>query len=282
MTTILRYPPGSVARRLIDSYINKLATSGPLATAPGRGQANPVAESSVSAEAAAWFNSDPDPAKRALIQARIDVGGFWAWRAQASVGSPWPNAPADYAASLVSVEGNAVSLSENNGIVPWAAATGWGHVAAQQKSFDTGVIPANDQSGAMLIQFANHLAANGFLASLYNGVANTFFQVFAFFGGNHGYSNGGTSSIAGGLTDGNIAIVGSQGYLNGVVDGATVAAWGGASALSIFIGARSTGGVAGFWCTSEVSSIILCDDATAILPSLASLAALPNGSMHNL
>jgi len=52
------------------------------------------------------------------------------------------------------------------------------------------------------------------------------------------YQNGAYVEAATNITAGNLAVAGSQGYVNGAADGAAIGAWGGAASEVLYIGCR--------------------------------------------
>jgi hypothetical protein len=197
-----------------------------------------------------------------------------AYRAIATAGSPWSLAPANYAESLQNWSNPGVNdLVEGNGAVPWAANTGWQFVAAATQYFDTGLIPANDQSWSMLAQFSNGiLAPLNYLVGAYSSVANTFFGVVYQSGANRvAYLNGGPTYVIPTLAAGNVGLAGSQGFRNGVAEGAPIAAWGGASTRSAYIGARNNGGVADLFTTANAGSVVFYS-GTLTAPQMLAVA----------
>lgn len=262
---------------------------GGLATAQGRGPQIPLAQGG-GVSVLDWFNPDADAANRALIQARIDAGGFWAWRAQNSLGSPYLGGPGDYAASLVSMEGNAASLIQGNGIVPWTAAAGWGFVVGNAQWLDTILIPnLNPVSYAVLVQYSlwssvgntsvigawDSVGAAGALL-IQRRTATNVMRLY------HG-TTGAFRDFGPTLDSGNYGLLAKTVYRNGIAEVPDIGP--GAMATNdqnIYVGATSVNGVAAQFITANVEAVIVCDDATAVLPSIASLAAVGTGSMHNL
>jgi hypothetical protein len=159
-----------------------------------------------------------------------------AYRAIATAGSPWPLAPANYAESLANWANPGINdLVEGNGAVPWAANTGWQFNVAAAQYFNTGLVPANDQSWSMFVQFANN-TNQGIVAGCDNGATRIFTIYPNVVAALVRYRNGNFTQAAPQLLTGNLAIVGANGYRNGIFDAGPAAGWGGASALSIWIG----------------------------------------------
>lgn len=226
-----------------------------------------------------WWN----PLNSAAISTRVAAGGLWAWRAQANDNITWGPGPANYAASKVSVEGNSVTLTEGNGAVPWAPAVGWTFVAASLKYFLTGVVPTDDQAYVIFVQFSNQ--ANFGRLSLARTAAQREFGVTGFAVGGParaGYWNGNVQFVVPGFATGNIAVVGNQGYRDGVVDGPALGIWAGTSIAQIPIGCQYNAGADSF-VTAEIQAVLICDDNTAFTAAdITAIAASPGGSMQNL
>jgi hypothetical protein len=228
-----------------------------------------------------WFN----PLDSAAIDAQIAAGGYFAWRAQANDNITWGAGPANYAASLISVEGNAAALVEGNGAVAWAQPTGWSLTRALSQYFITGITPANNQNWLMFIQFDNFVWIVDFeiLGGMSSGANRYFWLEPGRANVNVVYCNGGARVVAPQQASGNLAIIGPQGYRNGVVDGPPCAVWGGASSHPIIIGGLNNSGAPMFYVESDIHAAVICGDATAITAAdRAAIAALPAGSMHNL
>lgn len=159
-----------------------------------------------------------------------DGGHLYAWRAQNSPGTIWPGGPANYAATLTD-QASGVVLLEGNGAVPWGAATGWGFVTIALQYFDTGLVPANDQSWSMFIQYANDTSNDARLAGKNDGGVSRIFQVRIRQGANIMQpANGAQTPIAPHLATGNYGVSGDVGCRNGVTEGA-IGIWGGGFGL---------------------------------------------------
>ena len=215
-----------------------------------------------SAAAALWW----DPLNEGL-----PVVG--AYRAIATVGSPWPLAPANYAESLQNWSNPGVNdLVQVSGLpapVPWALNTGWQFVAANTDALDTGLIPAVNWT--MLVQFANytsinlyicgnHIVAPVSLYALYNTNVNSV------------YYNQGNLTVAPPLVAGNRGIAGKEGFRNGISEGAI----GGANALpivSVYIGALNQQGVGAIQFPNVNIRALAFYNATLTAPQVALVAA---------
>ena len=186
------------------------------------------------------------------------------------VGAYRAKGAASYAASLVNnVTPGTYDLVEGNGAVPWAAATGWGFVAASLQYFDTGLVPANDQSWSILIQFDNYVLLGGstMLAGLNDGGGKRFWVGSSNLAANEAlYSNGGSTAVAIALLSGNRGVIGNRGYRNGVAEGAALGAWGGATLLSIYIGAVRGPAL---YCTSDIHAVVVYNGGAAAVAAEA-------------
>lgn len=150
---------------------------------------------------------------------------------------------ASYAASLVNLANAGTNdLTAVAGAPNWAAGTGWSGFQALGTGLDTGLIPANDQSWSVLIQFANHTRNTSRVLGAYTGAANQEFAILPVSGASYSYRNGGQFAPLGNVNNGNLGFAGNQGYLNGVADGGAIVAWGGASTFSVYIGALNFAG----------------------------------------
>jgi hypothetical protein len=195
-----------------------------------------------------------------------------AYRAIATVGSPWPLAPAVYADTLLDWSGNQPNLIEGLGAVPWAANAGWGFNAALTQYLSTGIIPAAGWS--MLVQYANR-AGGVYATGSFTG-GNTRLQIGIAVGGIE-YGNGGFIVVAPGQVTGNAGVAGQQGYRNGVAEGALIAAWAGVSVDDVWIGCRNQGGVANGFVSADVESVAIYNGvltAPQVLAVATAMAAL--------
>lgn len=202
-----------------------------------------------------------------------------AYRAIDTVGSPWGPGPADYAASLINLANPGVNnLIEGNGAVPWNAATGWGFVAAALQYFNTGLIPANNQTWSALIQFDNVIpvGANDMLFGLLNDTATRNFGIRpSRLGASVEYMNNSSGVIAPPLLSGNLCFAGNNAYRNGVADGAIGGIVADAISNPIYIGARALG--ADLPITANIESIAFYNvvlTAPQVLARATAMAAL--------
>lgn len=194
-----------------------------------------------------------------------------AYRSIASIGSPWALAPANYAETLQDWSATSPNLTEGNGAVPWAAATGWGFVAAAAQYFDTSIVPASGYS--MLVQYANGVAPSGYLAGVFTlGARTRLFLNPSVIGPEVRYGSGGIRDVAPNLLTGNIAVAGQQGYRNGIAEGALITAWDAPNILSAYIGCynQSVGGPTSF-ITADIYAVAIYN-CTLTAPQVLSVA----------
>jgi hypothetical protein len=186
----------------------------------------------------------------------------------------WPGGPANYAATLTD-EASGVVLVEGNGVLPWAAATGWDFVAAAAQYFDTGRIPANDQSWSMFVQFSDVPGIVGYLAGgLTAGIGSLALYIDNIPGLRRIYYNGKIGGVAipgAATTSGNMGIAGVNGYYNGAPDAGPVGAWGGVPTSHVYIGARSTAGVPLAFVTAKIQAVWIYDQNPALVQAQAVL-----------
>ena len=239
---------------------------GPLAARGQVGRA--LATAAGGATVGLWY--DPNGAFAA------DGGNLYAWRAQNSVGTVWPGGPANYAASLVAQSGG-VNLVEGNGAVPWAAATGWDFVAAAAQLLDTGLMPANDQSWSMFIQYTNDLLNNNTLCGSYTAVDRAFMLKNS--AAQVRYFNGNALAVVPALASGNIGVAGNLAYRNGGLDGGPIAAWGGVATRNIYIG-NAHGLVQ--YVTAKIQTLWIYDQNPALVQAQAVLAGGFRAAMGQL
>ena len=197
------------------------------------------------------------------------------------VGAYRAKGAASYAASLVNnVTPGTYDLVEGNGAVPWAAATGWGFVAASLQYFDTGLIPANDQSWSALVQYANVPAGiDGFLLGERSGASAEFNLRPNRALNSVRYQNGQDTVVVISLLTGNIGMAGNQGYRNGVPDGGLMGIWLGASDRSIYIGGNNRLGVLELPITADIHAVSIYDAAPAVVQGQAAAIATATAAL---
>jgi len=203
-----------------------------------------------------------------------------AYRAIATVGSPWPLAPANYAESLQDWSGTSPNLIEGNGAVPWAGPTGWGFVAAALQWLDVGTGPgpqgAPAQSWSALIQYAN-FGSNGDLDIMQTRNNNT--SGFGFKPNRFGsvrYLHGSNLLIAPSLLAGNLGVAGATAYRNGVAEAGVFALWP-YFGNNVFIGAANNLGVgikfvdADVYAVALYSSVLTAPQVLAVATAMGQL-----------
>lgn len=206
---------------------------------------------------------------------------MWAYRAINTPGSPWPGGPAVYANTLVNLANpgvnDLVEVPPAPPPVPWNVLIGWQFVTANAQCFDTGVVPANNQAWSMFVQFSNAVA---------DPVTNRAIAG----GGNPGvwfllqparlivipasyYYTGAAAFAAPILVTGNTAIVGVNGYRNGVFDaGPSPPAVG--VFQSIYIGGRNNAGVPSSHITADIEAVAIYDCTLTAPQALAVAMAM--------
>jgi len=203
----------------------------------------------------------------------VGLSAVAAYRAINSVGTPWSGGPTAYAQTLVNLVTPGVNdLVEGNGAVNWVQASGWDFVAANSQYFDTGLVPANDQSWSMFVQFAN-VINNGVAAGSRGAVPRFFFFVYPDDGVNRvQYGSGGAGAQGPQLLSGNLGVSGTNGYRDGVSE--IVLGVGGANPDSIFIGGLGNVGALLLPITADIESIAIYNGgAAAVQAEAASIAA---------
>lgn len=200
----------------------------------------------------------------------VGLSALAAYRAINSDNTPWLGGPASYDDTLLDLTGNGYDLIEGNGAVPWLQTAGWQFSAAAQQYFDTGLVPANDQSWSMFVEYANCPSTTGddHWAGAFSASG-----IFAVYGDSAAperkYANGLGVTIAAHSAAGNIAVAGNQGYWNGSAEGGTLGAWPGSSVYSVFIGARNTGAPVAY-ISSDIAAVIFYDEDPADVQAQAS------------
>ena len=201
----------------------------------------------------------------------VGLSAIGAYRAINTVGTPWSGGPTAYANTLIDLTGNGNNLTEGNGAVPWTAA-GWAFNAAALQYFLTGLIPANDQSWSMFMQYVPTPAGNPATFVGADNGAGTQFEIFIddVPGTRIGYYNGAGAIVNGiPIVAANLAIAGNQGYRDGIADGVAVGAWGGASLFDIYVGARNSGGAPGNYLDGVIEAVAIYNGGAAAVQAEA-------------
>ncbi len=170
---------------------------------------------------------------------------------------------ASYAASLVNLSlPGTYDLTENAGAVSWTVA-GWAFLAASVKSFNTGIIPALNQTWSSLIQFAGMTwVVNSVLAGFYDdAVQSGAFYTAQHFGANSmRVYNGDRASPAdnvGQVLTGNYGFAGITVYENGLAEATSIPALAGTTNIPIYIGAVNYNNVAVAFCTGTITAYVV-------------------------
>jgi len=198
-----------------------------------------------------------------------------AYRAIATIGSPWGNAPTVYADTLQNWSNpgtnDLVQISGAPPPVPWALNTGWQFVAANTDAFDTGLVPATNWT--MLIQFANYTSANLYLCGNYIAAPISLYALYDT-AVDAVYYNQGNIGVPPPLVTGNRGMAGKEGFRNGVSEGAI----GGLNALpivSVYIGALDQQGVGAILhCDAEIRALAMYNNTITAPQMLAVSTAM--------
>lgn len=230
-----------------------------------------------------WWNPLGNPDIGDLAAA----GNLWAWRAQAN-SATWGVGPSNYAASLVEESRGIDLLVAVAGAPNWSALTGWSGFLNLLTALNTQVTPepAGLHTWGTLIQYSGQTLVT---QSAYYGVENnpltdTFHYRYPGVLLGQYCSGRCENSLVNILASGNVGMIGTLGYLNGVVDSAVIGAYNNPMNQTCYIGAqhRSNGAmryntdvnILAFWMVNDISVITNADRLA--------LAGLPDGSMHNL
>lgn len=213
----------------------------------------------------------PGPAMGGGAGALGPAGGWWddfgsitcAWAAYQ------PKGAASLAASYIDLTGNGNNCGP--GVAPgWNAVNGWIFNATNQW-LDTSFIPQIDQSQSMLMQFTNYTSVGVEMAmGVRTGGGD--YLIAPNYTGSILRGNGGNISVAPGLLIGNIGVAGSQGYRNGVAEGAPFGAWGAGGAFSVYIGCWNQTGAPLRFCATYIQAVSLYD-CTLTPAEVAAVAA---------
>lgn len=189
------------------------------------------------------------------------MAGYW-WDPDNEGLSVWaayrPYGADDLAHSYMDLFGNGNNVTEGVTAPDWDAATGWEFDGVGDYLVTT-FVPANDQSQTVIVQFSG-VANNGWLCGMDNGADRRFGIVPDDGAAAVAYYNGGTQAIGPALLAGNLGVAGSEPYRAGADDGASLGAWGVATALATFIGAINNGVGASF-CECTIEALVIYDTA---------------------
>ena len=151
------------------------------------------------------------------------------------------------AASLADSYVNEANPGTNDaapGVAPtWAVGTGWTFNGTTQY-LTTGVVPVNNQTWSIIVRFSSLTQGSSVICGMrLNGAPGYFRIIPRFTDNNVYYGNGNQVAVTSSLTSGVLAVGGTQGYRNGVAEGAAIAAGGGAFSGAVYIGAGNQEGV---------------------------------------
>lgn len=198
--------------------------------------------------------------------------GLSVWAAYA------PKGAASLAASYTDLSGN--SHDAGVGVAPtWNGTDGWIFNGSSQY-LTTGYLPAAWNTSSLLIQFSDVTAGSGTVWYLgrIKAAGSEFFGLSPQpLNVRHYYGNGNFVHVAGNLTNGNMAVVGNQGYLNGSADGGLIAASAAAlpaDAGGLFIGASNEDGSAARFIASYIQAVAVYDTALTAPQVLAVATAM--------
>ncbi len=151
------------------------------------------------------------------------VAGWWLVAGVTCVAAYQPKGAASLAASYINLA-NPGTYDAAPGVAPtWATATGWTFNGATQYLL-TGITPVNDQTWSMIAQVSN------VTQTLFRPIAGTVvllptrsFQLQAY-RTSPGvlYGSGSYQIVAPNISAGNLCVAGTQGYRNGVANGAVI------------------------------------------------------------
>lgn len=229
---------------------------------PGASFGVKVVEPGFPSAAGGWWDDFGDPAIAACV-----VGAYQGRNA------------ANYLTSLVNLPNPGVNdLVELGGGPPgWNPAQGWFNFLALARCFDTGLIPATDQSWSMLVQYDNVIGINGILAGSGPGINLYFFLQPSRGGAGVAYANGNFVQVAPPLATGNVGVAGNQGYRNGVADGGAIGPWALPNSIAIYLGAMNWMGApllhidADIWAAAIYNCTLTAPQMLAVAGNMAAL-----------
>ena len=171
-----------------------------------------------------------------------------AYRAIATVGSPWPLAPANYAESLQNWAnpGTYDPAEIGGGPVNWAANVGWSGFNALARCLNTGIVPTLDQTWTVLIEYAAPGNNNLNMCGLFDSVVENGGLIIRDRGPALLTAHGSIAAIinnAPPLVGGNCGFAGLQPYRDSVPEAALIPAGGGTTDLTIYIGSFNANGI---------------------------------------
>jgi hypothetical protein len=177
------------------------------------------------------------------------TGGWWlagGISAANAIAVYQPIGAASYAVSLSNLA-NPGTYDASEGTAPdWDAVNGW-KFDGSDDYLETGVTPSS-QSWSYIIKFSDCSAAVSDYNRIFGAETGSNPRVFMIpypeDVDDRYYSNGGLVATGDAVTEGVMAIAGTNGYLNGVSDSISLAAWSGALSQSIYIGCTNDDGSA--------------------------------------
>lgn len=227
---------------------------------------DPLGESEETAAVAALDWWDPN-------EEGLSVVG--AYRAIATIGSPWTNDPPGvYADTLVNNANPGVNdLVESNGAVPWAANTGWQFVAAAAQALDTSLLNTGGVAYSSMAQVAA-VANNGFAFGAVQAGNTRDYRMRPALGAGITYQNGTAVAVGPALLAGNLGMSGLQGYRNGVAEGAPTINGIPVLAVTQLIGARHVGAAVFNHITANIRAVVFYSAALTAPQMLAVATAM--------
>lgn len=142
------------------------------------------------------------------------------------------------------------------GVAPtWDATNGWtGNGTSMYLT--TGITPAANRTWSMIVRYTNAQSAK-VLCGGRGAATSYYFDLWGNGGDNKVYYGNGTElGVIPLLTSGVLAVAGTQGYRNGVSDGAAIGA-GGANAGQVYILAFNAAGTASFFNSGKIQALAI-------------------------
>ena len=210
----------------------------------------------------------------------VSAGGNW-WEAGGGtcLAAYQPKGAASYAASRSNVASPGTNNLAELGVAPgWNTAVGYTPSGAGNDLLDTGIAPADPTGYSLFAQITGATSANlrvtvaGALNATYRGIG-----VFCSYGNQDAarYYCNTSAAQAPSLTAGNLGIAGSQGYRNGIADGAAGGVFSGAAGPSIWLLSINLNGIAwGAFHGNLVALAIYSDTVPDPLSLATAMAAL--------
>ena len=196
---------------------------------------------------------------RAPKTAAAAAAGWWVVPGKTCVAAYQPKGAASYAASLLDLSGSGNDAAE--GVAPtWTAGTGWTFNGTTQY-LTTGVIPVATYS--MAIQFVNKTSPAGTYTAMGEAGANAQMMVMPYrsaLGPRWYYGNSLKDlGLNVNVTDGNLAMAASAGYLDGAPKVSAIGAWTGV-ALELCVACENAAGGPWHYCALTVVAVAIYSD----------------------